>query len=298
MYSIATVNVRGLRNAKKRKEMFVFFKKSEYDVICIQESHSNDQDEEIWSNEWGNKIIYSHGTTEAKGVAILINPKCKAQITVNKTTSDNDGRLLIVNINIGEKKILVANLYAPNEDNPEFFEKAFSLIAAHDQADQIIVGDFNLVLDPKKDSYNRKGNNNKSCEIIKLYMDQAMVVDVYREFNPETFRFTWTHKNPQHVYARLDLILTNYGLLNNVKKVEISPAYKTDHAPVVILLKDLEEQKRGPGLWKLNNSLLEIHEYVEMMNNNIVEAKKQVADCDDIVQWEYVKEICVKESKR
>ena len=54
MMSIVTINVRGLRDPQKRREVFVYFKKIKYDVILLQEMHSCENDEVIWSSEWGS----------------------------------------------------------------------------------------------------------------------------------------------------------------------------------------------------------------------------------------------------
>ena len=44
------------------------------------------------------------------------------------------------------------NIYAPNSDNPTFFENVFEQVDSFDNKDYyIICGDFNLVLDPEID---------------------------------------------------------------------------------------------------------------------------------------------------
>lgn len=36
-------------------------------------THSFDLDEKFWSNQWGDKICFSHDSNRSAGVAILIN---------------------------------------------------------------------------------------------------------------------------------------------------------------------------------------------------------------------------------
>ena len=36
---LVSLNVRGLRNAKKRRSLFYLFKRDKYDVVCLQETH-------------------------------------------------------------------------------------------------------------------------------------------------------------------------------------------------------------------------------------------------------------------
>ena len=41
----ASLNVRGLREVKKRKETFKFLREHNFDIVCIQETHSQEGDE-------------------------------------------------------------------------------------------------------------------------------------------------------------------------------------------------------------------------------------------------------------
>lgn len=42
-------------------------------------------------------------------------------------------------------------------------------------------------------------------------------------------------------------------MVNGVDRV---PSIKTDHSAITLHLKDLENVSRGPGFWKMNQSLL------------------------------------------
>ena len=46
--------------------------KRKADIIFLQETHSTVKTETQWNNEWGAEIITSHGSSNARGVAILI----------------------------------------------------------------------------------------------------------------------------------------------------------------------------------------------------------------------------------
>ena len=98
-------------------------------------------------------------------------------------------------------------------------------IGKHNFADKIIGGDFNLVLNEQLDAANRKSNNHKSQGVIKNIMEEYMFVDPWREQNPNSFEFTWHRRKPNEVYARLDYILINYALMNDVKNVKNAPSF-------------------------------------------------------------------------
>ena len=57
-----SLNVRGLNNQKKRQTIFQWLKSSHPCVTLLQETYSQESDEDLWVSDWGNKIIFSHGT--------------------------------------------------------------------------------------------------------------------------------------------------------------------------------------------------------------------------------------------
>ena len=61
-----------------------------------------------------------------------------------------------------------------------------------------------------------------------------------------------------------------------MKKIEVNPGYRTDHACITIEL-EINEQKKGEGFWKLNNSVLNDKEYVKKVKQVIENTKKYYA---------------------
>ena len=82
---ILSLNVRGIADCKKRREIFRWLKryhKGGESIIFLQETHSTSNTENIWQQEWGSKIFFAHGTNRARGVAILMPMKYNFDITV------------------------------------------------------------------------------------------------------------------------------------------------------------------------------------------------------------------------
>ena len=77
--------------------------------------------------------------------------------------TDEIGRKIKFNIEINELLITVINIYAPNIDQPQFFEDVFRTIALSSEH-RIIIGDFNLVMNT---SIDRIGNSSKQDKIIR-----------------------------------------------------------------------------------------------------------------------------------
>ena len=95
------------------------------------------------------------------------------------------------------------------------------------------------------------------------------------------------HGNP-FVARKLDYILCNSSLLDNVGSCEIIAVPDSDHRAVYLDLQLLEEP-RGPSYWKFNDYLLQDESYVEVINNVINETIVKFEGCDDRVIWNLCK---------
>jgi len=73
-----------------------------------------------------------------------------------------------------------------------------------------------------------------------------------------------------------------------VTNIDISAYYDSDHSPVTISIKPEDKQeKRGPGYWKFNNSLLENKDFVTKMSFIIKHAAQKHKDvADKRLFWE------------
>ena len=70
--------------------------------------------------------------------------------------------------------------------------------------------------------------------------------------------------------SRLDFFFISSELLSLVHKSDISSGYRTDHSLVRLSL-TLNKIKRGPGIWKFNNSLLKDENFVSKIIKTIKE---------------------------
>ena len=164
MVKIISQNVRGLQNKQKRKSLF-YHLRQKVDILCLQETHSYRNSIQEWEFEWGNnRCIWSHGTTAARGVAILVNPKFALRII--DSFVDEEGRFCGLIFEESGQKFILLNLYAPNEDVPDFFVRPFEKLNCV-QAKRIVVGDFNLTLDSCLDRSHVSGYHTDTPITIK-----------------------------------------------------------------------------------------------------------------------------------
>ena len=119
---------------------------------------------------WRGKIIFAHGNSKSKGTAILIRQSFACE--VKTTYADSTGRFLLTEIEMNDKNLVICNVYAPNKDDPNFFDTFFSKVNNFSNANLILGGDWNLVLNDLLDKDGGPSHaNRKSKERLKSYID-------------------------------------------------------------------------------------------------------------------------------
>lgn len=68
---------------------------------------------------WVGKVFCRAGTSQRRGVITLINRQL--QFKCLKEIKDEEGRMLCILADIQGRKLILANTYAPNNDEPAFF---------------------------------------------------------------------------------------------------------------------------------------------------------------------------------
>ena len=142
------------------------------------------KDETFIRTQWGFECIFNSYNSQSRGVAILLNNKFEYKI--HKTLMDNNGNLIIVDIEINNKRISLINIYGPNRDSPDFYEQIGNMLKELGNQVTIWTGDFNLVLNPDLDTKNYINiNNPKAREKVLDLCEEFNSIDVWRESYPE-----------------------------------------------------------------------------------------------------------------
>ena len=271
---ILSVNCQGLGSLEKRRDVFNFIKTKHCSIYCLQDIHSTPKTEKLIRTQWGCEAIFSSGTSNSRGVAILLEKGLDFKI--NNFKSDSDGNYIIADLTVNSNRFTLANIYGPNNDSPTFYENIMNQIDTYTDESVILCGDFNLVQDPKLDYYNYKNINNlKAQKKILEIKEIHNLFDPYREKYPDLKRYTWRKKNPLK-QARLDFFLVTDNLRSSIHKCNIENSYRSDHS-IIILNIAFNTFQKGRPLWKHNNSLLKEIEYLEVINKKIKEIKVQYA---------------------
>lgn len=178
---LITWNVRGFHTTSKRIKVINHLVKLRADICFLQETHLTDTELQHLHFKQFDKIFSSTFNSKQRGVSILINKKIN--FTLNSSTADPDGRFIIINISINHLTFTLANIYAPNNDDPLFFHNLFSLL--YNSTNLIVAGDFNTALNPSLEGTHK--HNTRTCyssEVIKQYMTDYGLGDSGRARNP------------------------------------------------------------------------------------------------------------------
>jgi len=197
---------------------------------------------------------------------------------------------VICDIETNSKLLTLANVYAPNEDDPDFFQVVFSHQSSFHCEEIIIGGDFNLVLDLVKD---KKGGLPRTLKnALKVVQDfcDLDLSDIWRILYPEAKRYTWRQRLSD-IHCRLDFFLVSQTSICNIIQADIIPGFKTDHSMITLNL-SLHSNPRGNGFWKLNTSLLSETCYLDKIKaaiENTVSEYENDETVNPILLWEMVK---------
>jgi exonuclease III len=298
-FSILCLNTNGLRNDSKRKSLLRWLKtyyQAEEKIIFLQETHTNSANEKAWENDWAGDIIFSHGTNDSKGAAILL-PKDTEYSDVD-IHRDPEGRFVVMTVTINQSQVCLVNVYAPTGDNvPEqitWLNNLQIILDEYSHLNFIIGGDINTPLNPILDKYNAPANSQPS-DYAKLWttlFEDLNLTDIWRILNPTKRRYTWRQggKNSPLKQSRLDYWIISIPAIFDLNTVDICPGFRSDHSLIEINFNKPTDVKRGPSFWRFNATLLKDEIYVEKIKEIIQKARDNYADtADGGLLWDLIK---------
>ena len=231
-------------------------------VFFLQEAHCTKETENMWRSEWGYQAIFSSYFSESAGVCILFNNNFSFEIA--KQFSDPEGRFILCDIKTDSKIVTLLNIYAPNNDDPTFFENIYEHLNSFECEEIVFGGNFNLVLDLDMDKEGgNKTTHKNALKVLNTIQENLDLIDIWRAQHPQLKRFTWRRKKP-NIQCRLDFFLVSNTVGTNVTETDILPGYKTDN-PLITLSLSTHSNPRGPGFWKLNTSFLSDNNYINLV---------------------------------
>ena len=252
----------------------------------LQETHSTEKWAKRWRTEWGGKAWFAHGTSNSEGTAILCQRNFNFEI--KDAIKDPEGRFILARGRLSGEKILLASVYGPNIDDPEFYQNLFNKIDETGISHKIIGGDFNLVRDQSLDRTSGYHKNVQAAQVLNQSIEQLNLIDIWRELKTAP-GYTWRRVHPYLLAECLDMIFIDQSMVQFVNQVNISHGYRSDHKIVDITLQ-YNINPRGPGYWKLNTSLLKDNDYVQKINQLLnIELAQESNYSSKRTHWEIIK---------
>ena len=283
---LVSLNTRGMRDSIKRRKIFSLIREQKTDIAFLQETHATHDVAFMWANQWGNKCIFSHGTSQSRGVALLLSKKLAN--SVEEIRRDMNGRYIICKIKVDQYSYCIANIYAPNVDAPEFFAEVQSVIQELDAVYNIIGGDFNVVLNPDLDRNVPHSYHTLAHSVLSDCIDELDLCDVWRIKNPESKRFTWIKSRPTVSWSRIDYFLISGNLVQLSKDTTIESCILSDHSFITLHI-DYCDSKRGPGYWKFNDKLLDDGIFIDKLKEHVKVVLRLYDKLDAYELWELLK---------
>ncbi len=102
-FNFITHNAKGLGDKKKRQKQFRWLQNQvkQKGVIFMQETDSCNETQKKWVDEFGKKkMLFSHGKSKARGVAIGFCGNLDYEL--KKSEIDSDGRFIILEAKINK----------------------------------------------------------------------------------------------------------------------------------------------------------------------------------------------------
>ena len=282
-------NMRGLRRQYTRNNFFTMIAQEVNLISFFQETHSVESDN--WYVKKKGDLICSHGTDQARGVAIYISNDIEYEI--EESVIDTEGRFILLVGTFQGTRLALLNCYAPTKDRQleqdKFLDKITPYIQLYSHM-LIWAGDLNCYLDPKLDKDGRIEEVSKYVKKIHMLMEDFSMCDIWRIRNPKLKQYTWRQNTVGGFsQSRLDYILIPLGYQSLTKKVGIGSSIYSDHNNIFIELDFMMEQKRGRPAWKFNTRLLRDPTYVAKINDVIDKAIKDHSHLDARLAWDTTK---------
>jgi exonuclease III len=269
-----TLNVNGLASPDKQNRLLSWLAVNNVDVAMIQEARLSRAAARMLGGKKGPehqiKTHYSpdpeHPDAAPKGgVATLLRGRGFKVIESKSSERDPLGGCAIYTIRCKDFKIRVANLYAPAsgpKQRTRFFNEVKEWAEITDICDvDLIVGDLNMIMDPRVDrSTSGARAASQEEQIAWLAMSRQLCrgeqpVDIWRTIHGQ--KKSWTRDDKARgSSARLDYMFMRADWIAIVRSIQTHPWEGSDHSAVKLVIDWRESRWAGTNRWRMNPKLL------------------------------------------
>ena len=283
--SILSLNCNGIRDQSKRIGLVQWLRSLpvSVDVVCLQETHCLSAPEcSSWFLSSGFNSSLSPGSAHSCGCIVLFRPF----LSLVNSWCDDEGRYLQCEFSFLGKSFRVCSIYAPNR-NPardQFLDNLHSKIDP--LIPTVLCGDFNTVFDLSLDRFGSdpSDSSRESSSSLRDLFDACCTIDIWRYLHPSSASFSWTRWDGT-LASRIDLCGIPYLWVSSVLSCDLLPCPFSDHCGVLTSISVPDVVPPGPGLWKLNTSILEEQAYVQLVSDFWLMWRNSIQRFPSLSKW-------------
>ena len=280
---LVSLNVNGLRQQKKRKAFINNFLYPPLapspQIVCLQETHFSSDLDNLLRQQFQYEMFFLHGPDANGGLAIAFSRNLafkihdKKEISVPIRGANNNAccQCLLIHCDIQDREMIIANTYVHPDTTfavkDKFLGEVGEAVLLMDCQHTICCGDFNMVMDPKKDTTPGAAKSAPLSPHLRDFIDTMEWVDSFRILNPTSRRVTHfrAHANSG---KRLDHIFVSGNIVNELQSAEIHTKNLSDHCAVSVGL-SLSRNPKGRGYWRFPDPLLKNKDFIAHMKSCI-----------------------------
>lgn len=284
---VATLNARTINkisNPKASRNYHKFLSTQRIGILALQETNINPHDNNTIRHL--NSSLRSHTSIWTPDCALLL---IHSRLTFLSSSISRDGRAIfakIGSVDTADKLLFeVCVIYAPS-GNPTARTTFFSNLLQEPFFDKpgpdvIVMGDFNY----------HHHMRNSAPALWKSWLNNH-TINTLNPLNTLPIHTFNNHRNQ----TTIDYIFMSPGLAESVTAPTHTYLHNdwTDHAMLSCELQ-LEALATGPGVWRLNTSILRDKEYTEQLTNTIKQDLRHMQALSPQDAWDQLKEILMAE---
>lgn len=252
---VATLNVRGLADRRRQRQLYRLVTEQDLDVVALQETKVENEDQtERMVRQFTARydVCVSHAVGLSAGCILLVRQSIGAM--VESVTSSPTGRLIVCDITFASREWRIICIYAHTsaEERKHLFEGIRSLFDTERMI--IFLGDFNCVCSTR-DKSSATPFRDGSTMVLNDIINEYGLEDV-GDILAGTPNVQFTHFQGSS-HARLDRCYVSLELVPLCGQYHVLPVSFSDHCLVSFTLAGNKQRRVFSwDLWKLNSKLM------------------------------------------
>ncbi len=282
---IGSLNINGGRDSSKCALVKEIVEQKKFNIVFLQETHSDVANETEWNLWWKGHKILSHGTNLSRGVAILFSSSL--DVIIVKVEEPVQGRLILVEAKIQGMLFFLINIYSPTVGHERL--NCFNILSGvlkkcSSEGYVVIGGDWNCTVNFTEDRNTEEPHIQSSGSLSKLLKDFKLL-DVWRIKHPTDRQYTWVKAFDNRVSAaRLDRFYVSKCFSNRVTDCCICPVGFSDHHLISMTIVMSKLPKKS-SYWHFNVKLLQDAVFCDNFNFFWEHWRKEKNSFENLKQW-------------